>query len=320
MVRCGDSGGGCRCRRHQWLFLAIVGAIITKFHDSGFPLSFVGNFQMLTVRVPTISRTARCSSVPRQEHTVHEVVSRRGSAILGAFGLWMPGSENANAVSNQYRVAVYFGQGSFWAVQYNVTLWSIRINKAAGPGVYPEGSFSPALAGYAGGKGKDSDGHICASSMSGKPYDQLGYSEVVGLELPAAALEEMARRYFDLAMMPRRPGPKDGLSGADFQVKSGGTAYRSVIGLPGGVNSQFFSAIERANAGRLKLLPGTGGEPDTLNLGVVYIYDADAFPFNLAEMNNQFHDDVSLRYSAGYKGIKEKMKQAGKIMPTGCAE
>lgn len=249
---------------------------------------------------------------------MHETVSRRGSALLGTLGFWMAGSAATNAVDKD-PVQVYFGLGSYWPVQYNVTRWSIQINKAAA-GAYPDGAFSPALAGYAGGQGKDGDGKVCYTTMNGLPYDQLGYAEVVGLEIPSGALEDMARRYFDRAVMPRGPGPKDGVSGADFQVKSGGGAYRSVIGLSGGVSSPLFPAIERANAGRLKLLPGTGGEPDTLDQGMVYVYDANKFPFNLAEMSNQYHDDVSTRYSAGYKGIKEKMKEAGIVRTNGCAE
>lgn len=296
--------------------LAIVGATLKNYHGSFFPLTFVGKSRVLAVRVPAVTAMARGSSAPKQGHSAHETISRRGSALLGAVVPLMSGSAGAEEAATD-SVAVYFGQGSFWPVQHNVTLWSLRISKAGG---YSEGAFSPALAGYAGGKGKDNDGKICYTTLNGLPYDKMGYAEVVGLEMPAGAIEEMSRRYFDEAILPRRPGPKDGLSGADFQIKSGGSAYRSVMGLPGGMSSDLLPAVERGNAGRLKLVEGTGEDPDTLNEGIVYVYDTKEFPFTLAELSQQYHDDMSQVFSGGYKGLKGKMQKAGVIKSTGCAE
>jgi len=246
-------------------------------------------------------------------------LSRRSWAAAAAFG-WLDArpaaAEGTQVTDNGGKVAVYFGHGNFWRAQHEVTLWSLRVSKA---GQYPEGSFSPALAGYAGARGTDDDGRICYSTMNGLPYDKMGYSEVVALDVPSVAMEDMARRFFDdVAAGPRGPGPKDGISSSG--VVSGGNAYRDLIGLPGGTSSADFPAIERANAGRLKLVPGQGGDPDTLNQGVVYIYDTAQFPFNRAEMYHQYHDDVSKPFSAGYKGLKKKFQQAGVIGPTGCAE
>lgn len=246
-------------------------------------------------------------------------LSRRSWAAAAALGWLDPrpaAAEDMQVTDSGGKVTVYFGHGNFWRTQHEVTLWSLRVSKA---GQYPEGSFSPALAGYAGGRGTDSDGKVCYSTMNGLPYDKMGYSEVVGLDVPSAAMEDMARRFFDdVAAGPRGPGPKDGISSSG--VVSGGNAYRDLIGLPGGTASADFPAIEKANAGRLKLVPGQGGDPDTLNQGVVYIYDTAQFPFNRAEMNNQYHDDVSTPFSAGYKKLKKRFQDAGVVAPTGCAE
>jgi len=255
---------------------------------------------------PTLGRALRTSHMPRHsggegKERLQFQDSRRGALCL-TLGLLLPclgGGGPAKAIE---KVKVYFGQGCFWHVQHELTMRSLKINKEA-KGVYPEGSFSPALTGYAGGRLKNDDGTVCYNSYTGKAYDDLGHAEVVGLELPMDAVEQLAKLYFDEANDgPGRHDPQDT-----------GSAYRSVIGLPGGVKSPAFAAVERANAGRLKLLPGKGGDPDTLGAGTVYIYDTSEFPFYPAELYHQYHDDMTEVYSRGYHGLKGTLQKAGVI-------
>lgn len=229
----------------------------------------------------------------------------------------MPGlvARGARAVDT---VKAYFGQGCFWHVQHELTLRSLRISREA-QGAFPEGSFSPAIAGYAGGLGKNPSGQVCYNAYEGKSYDDLGHAEVVALELPSAALEGMARLYFDEASKgPILPGgflysgSPEAVAGR-HDPQDMGSAYRSVIGLPGGLASPAGKAVERANAGRFQLLPGQGGDPDTLGRGVVYVYDTAEFPFFPGELYHQYHDDMSETYSKGYHGLKDTLQKAGVI-------
>lgn len=241
---------------------------------------------------------------------------RRAAALLPLLGIavWAS-SRNAAATEAaaavDQPVLVYFGQGCFWHVQHELTTRSLKLYKEAPKGLYAEGAFSPAVAGYAGGRVETNDKRVCYPNWQGAPtYDRLGHTEVVGMKLPPAGLESMSRLYFDEAASGRgRHDPDDA-----------GPAYRSAIGLPGGMDSLLFPAIERANAGRLKLLAGQGGDEDTLDRGEVYIYDSVNFPFYPGELYHQFHDDMSERYSGGYKALKDKLKRAGMISATGCPE
>lgn len=60
--------------------------------------------------------------------------------------------------------------------------------------------------------------------------------------------------------------------------------YRSLLGLPGGINSPLFSVIQSAAAqSPMKLFKGEGNEPDTLGAKAVLVMDSDKFPFFPAE-------------------------------------
>jgi len=254
---------------------------------------------------------------PRQTERpqLHEQPRRR--ALFSSLGLLMPffGTRGASAEDT---VKVYFGQGCFWHVQHELTLRSLKINREA-QGAFPEGSFSPAIAGYAGGLGKNPNGQVCYNAYEGKSYDDLGHAEVVGLELPTAALEQMSKLYFEEASKgPTLPGgfmysgSPEAVAGR-HDPQDTGSAYRSVIGLPGGLASPAGKIVEQANAGRVQLLPGKGGDPDTLGKGVVYVYDSSEFPFYPAELYHQYHDDMAERYSKGYHGLKDTLQKAGVI-------
>lgn len=70
-----------------------------------------------------------------------------------------------------------------------------------------------------------------------------------------------------------------------------GPEYRSIIGLPGGINHpQYRSSLAKiAKEYGFKLTPGKGSDADTLGKQIIYVYDSDRFPFYQAEIYHQFH-------------------------------
>jgi len=59
-----------------------------------------------------------------------------------------------------------------------------------------------------------------------------------------------------------------------------GAEYRSLIGIPGGMNHPSFPLIESAAKQKgLSLELGKGNDPDTFGKKLVYIYDSNKFPF-----------------------------------------
>jgi hypothetical protein len=67
-----------------------------------------------------------------------------------------------------------------------------------------------------------------------------------------------------------------------------GSEYRSLLGLPGGLNHPMYPEVEAAalEAG-FKLQPGKGNDPDTLGKQIVYVMDSNEFPFYQAEVYHQ---------------------------------
>ncbi|OLQ01257.1 hypothetical protein AK812_SmicGene16018 [Symbiodinium microadriaticum] len=87
--------------------------------------------------------------------------------------------------------------------------------------------------------------------------------------------------------------PRDSLraSETDLVVKCGtertrllpqyaGSAYRSMVGLPGGFRSPLLPVLQ-------KHAKAQGADPDNRDLGMVYIYDSKEFPAHLAEEKEQ---------------------------------
>jgi hypothetical protein len=66
-----------------------------------------------------------------------------------------------------------------------------------------------------------------------------------------------------------------------------------LLGLPGGVKSDLYPAVEAAaNVKGLKLVEGRGNDPDTLGKKLVYVMDTEKFPFKQAEVYHQFHGEM----------------------------
>lgn len=67
-----------------------------------------------------------------------------------------------------------------------------------------------------------------------------------------------------------------------------GSEYRSLIGLPGGMNHPLYPAVEEAGKAKgFALEAGKGNDPDTFGKKLVYVYDSSKFPFFQAEVYHQ---------------------------------
>jgi hypothetical protein len=113
-------------------------------------------------------------------------------------------------------------------------------------------------AGYAGGKESKT---VCYHNLGGAPdYGDLGYGEVVGMEIPPSSISDFANEYFSLF----------GSDGDRPDKGDRGLEYRSLLGLEGGINSPLFPAVEKAASQKgLKLIEGKGGDADTLGKKMV---------------------------------------------------
>ena len=64
-----------------------------------------------------------------------------------------------------------------------------------------------------------------------------------------------------------------------------GAEYRSLIGLPGGMNHPMYAQVEAAgNEKGFKLEAGKGNDSDTFGRKLIYVYDSNKFPFYQAEV------------------------------------
>ena len=212
-------------------------------------------------------------------------------------------------------VNVYFGVGCFWHVQHEFVETEKKV-------LTRDDNHITSKAGYAGGLsvGKvanrldNKEGIVCYHNLLGKgDYGQLGYGEVVGMDIPAASVRQFADEYFSLFGKDlERPDKGDR-----------GPEYRSLLGLPGGVNSPLYAAVkEAADARGLALLEGKGNDPDTLGKRAVFVMDTAAFPFRQAEVYHQFHDGFMAgeQYGALYHGLQAAALKDGRLHYTGCPD
>ena len=114
-------------------------------------------------------------------------------------------------------------------------------------------------------------------------YGQLGHAEVVNVSVPADKYSEIAANYVALL---NKNGDRP-----DFMDR--GPEYRSLVGLPGGVNSPLFKELEKAGKDKVEFRAGNGDDGDTLGKRLVWVMDSDTFPFYPAEPYHQFHDGFS---------------------------
>ena len=227
------------------------------------------------------------------------------------------GSIAPNAIASTTDSTVYFGSGCFWHQQHEFIQTE---RKVLGRG----NSDITSLAGYAGGLNvaKDTDhpdnkdGIVCYHNFQGKgDYGKLGYGEVVGMKIPDAKIGDFADEYFSLLDSNGDRPDKGDL----------GSEYRSLIGIPGGVNGPLFPAIQEslAKSGKgIKLVEGKGNDPDTLFKNKIWIMDTARFPFRQAEVYHQYHDGFmpGEQYGSAYHSLRDQALKDGRIASTGCPE
>ena len=216
---------------------------------------------------------------------------------------------------------IFFGNGCFWERMWSFVqleqAWDRRLTNIT------------ARAGYTGGAGTDSNGKVCYHcSIAGLPvwcmkdYAQLGHAEAVQVELSAGAagreqFAALANNFFGSFTGP--PGRR---IRSDRQNR--GPAYRSLVGLPGGMASPLYPLLTRANLHAMELREsGTGSNPDAVN--VVWIHDTSRSPFFVAEAYHQFHSDSwmseGMPYNESYvHGLWGVLTEAQLVRGTGCPE
>jgi peptide methionine sulfoxide reductase MsrA len=130
------------------------------------------------------------------------------------------------------------------------------------------------------GKNKE----VCYHNLRGlADYGSLGHGEVVQVKIPTDKYADFAQEYISLfASDLDRPDKGDR-----------GPEYRSLVGLPGGVNSPLYPSLAAAAEKRgLKLVQGNGNDADTLFKQTIWVMDSDKFPFYQAEVYHQYHGNV----------------------------
>ena len=144
-------------------------------------------------------------------------------------------------------------------------------------------------------------------------YGSLGYGEVVGMKIPKDSINSFANEYFSLFKDGDRPDRVDR-----------GPEYRSLIGIPGGVNNKDIlkEIDQQAKSKGIKLVEGKGDDPDTLNTKIVYVMDSNQFPFKQAEIYHQYHDGFMLneQYPEKYNVLVKNSLKNGLISSTGCPD
>lgn len=244
----------------------------------------------------------------------------------------------ADTLSDDEPVHVYFGNGCFFHTQHSFVNQLEKVRQIGSGATSCRrrrmlfvfntplqlilkrlGSDITALAAYAGGLDDPSTEDLCYHNAdSYADYGELGHAEVVSMTLDDSDSVKEAAKVFFLDFKELEPG-----QWTRQDVFDRGTEYRAVIGLPGGVTGPYYSAVSAANdeVHKLKLMEGSGGDEDTIDTGVVWVYDTARFPSRQAEVCLQFHDDAptySEPYSERYHELKDTLLEAGTITNTTC--
>lgn len=242
------------------------------------------------------------------------------TALLLGCGNDMPSfaieSSQASTMTTPSR-DIYFGVGCFWHVQHEFVQTEQNL-------LGRSKDMVTSAAGYAGGtrlgsnqqqKGATAMGSktVCYHNLLGiADYGKLGHGEVVGMDIPNDAIGAFAKKYFSLFKKGDRPDLGDL-----------GSEYRALIGIPGGVTSPFFPAIEKeAEIIGVSLVKGNGNDADTLRTKTIWVMDSNQFPFHQAEIYHQFHDGFmpGEQYPATYNSLAKNAFRDGRIVPTGCPD
>mmetsp|Transcript_32754 Transcript_32754/g.104399 ORF Transcript_32754/g.104399 Transcript_32754/m.104399 type:complete len:271 (-) Transcript_32754:146-958(-) len=206
---------------------------------------------------------------------------------------------------------MYFGVGCFWHVQHEFAALEKSLLGRKDP---------TATAGYAGGLATGRDASrpgkdlVCYHNFQRlADYGKLGHAEVVGVQVPSKHVAAFADQYVALFVRGDRPDKLDV-----------GPEYRSLLGLPGGVDAPSFQDTIGPKLRDAGLEPrrGTGNDPDTLGKKIVWVYDTASFPVHQAEVYHQFHDGFfpGENYPADYNELNLVAFRNGRLRDTGCPD
>lgn len=213
---------------------------------------------------------------------------------------------DVTSMKPEEEVEIFFGVGCFWHVQHAF----IKLEQTL---LGRHDKDLTALVGYAGGSRSSSDGRVCYHNWRGiADYDDLGHAEAVQVSVPREHVAAFFRLYFSLFVNGER---------ADYQDV--GAEYRSILGIPFGMDSELLRDVEIANQkerANQKLVRGRGSDPDTLGKRTVFVYDSNKFRFHQGELYHQFHDDMLEKYSANYHNLQGVLVKSSKLKSTGCPE
>jgi hypothetical protein len=132
-------------------------------------------------------------------------------------------------------------------------------------------------------------------------YAPLGHAEVVRISVPESSFPSFCIEYFNL------------FSSKGYQPDQWGehgSKYRNLVGVLGGVSSQYSKELIAAlkSAGdKLDFAAGKGNDPDLS--GLCFNMDSASFSFNMAEQYHQFHAGFNLgeNYPISYNSLADKL-------------
>eukprot|EP00039_Didymoeca_costata_P007915 m.105365 g.105365 ORF g.105365 m.105365 type:complete len:730 (-) comp13872_c0_seq1:120-2309(-) len=210
---------------------------------------------------------------------------------------------------------VYFGDGCFWHTQYDF----YKVEREAPFNRSPE--EVTAVTGYAGGKGSGPEDQICYhNGPRGTYYGDFDYAEAAMVKLDPGhekeQFEALASKFFEEGFHV--------VNGkwSRWDPQDAGIEYRSIIGVPQGVEGPYFELIQKANIHNMTLLEGAGfGDLDYYG-PTVYIYDSLKFPFYRAEQYHQFHPNWVMQRDLpnGYSMTASRAAKIRGIINMTCGE
>jgi len=226
-------------------------------------------------------------------------------------GTWQEGGPETLLSSNELSeesaapFRIYLGSGCFWARQKDIA--KLEQGQAF---IHRALDKVTAQSGYAGATRTGPGGLVCYhGGPDGTLYSDLGYAEVVSVQV-----DPPPRQGPQMRALLQQFFTKEFTHGADGEVRLDpqdvGLAYRSVIGLPGGMSSPLMHLVREGNVNGMQLKEGKGGDADVAN--TVYVYDTAKFAFHRAERYHQFWH--------GPPKCKLAQEKLGHIAPTGCPE
>ena len=167
----------------------------------------------------------------------------------GVNGALPPILRARNALRVSANPSVWFGEGCFWERQYAY----VQVELA------PTGPFKrsnrtvTSVVGYAGSKKSGPDGHVCYDNGGPTDYGDLGHCETVRVNLdPGKEKQQFAalvKEFFD-SFTPTKHGFARPDTPPNLPFGDQGASYRSVVGIPGGVNGALYPILRAGNAPR----------------------------------------------------------------------